>query len=51
MLHCATRALTRTQPHGAVIGIDSFGASAPADQLFKHYGFTVEKVIAAAKGL
>ena len=36
---------------GAVIGIDSFGASAPADQLFKHYGFTVEKIVAAAKGL
>ena len=36
---------------GAVIGIDSFGASAPADQLFKHFGFTVEKIVAAAKGL
>jgi transketolase len=36
---------------GAVIGIDSFGASAPADQLFKYFGFTVEKVVAAAKGL
>lgn len=36
---------------GAVIGIDSFGASAPADQLFKHYGFTVENIVAAAKGL
>ena len=36
---------------GAVIGLDSFGASAPADQLFKHYGFTVENIVAAAKGL
>ena len=36
---------------GAVIGIDSFGASAPADALYKHFGFTVEKVVAAAKAL
>jgi transketolase len=36
---------------GAVIGIDSFGASAPADALFKHFGFTVDKVVAAAKAL
>jgi transketolase len=35
---------------GAVIGIDSFGASAPADQLFKHFGFTVEKVVAEPRG-
>ncbi|MBV7434250.1 transketolase [Cardiobacteriaceae bacterium TAE3-ERU3] len=31
---------------GAVIGIDCFGASAPAEELFKEYGFTVENVIA-----
>lgn len=31
---------------GAVIGIDSFGASAPAEDLFKEYGFTVENVVA-----
>lgn len=36
---------------GAVIGIDSFGASAPADQLFKHFGITVEKIVEAAKAL
>jgi transketolase len=36
---------------GAVIGIDSFGASAPADALFKHFGFTVDKVVASAKAL
>ncbi len=34
---------------GAVIGIDSFGASAPADALYAHFGITVEAVIAAAK--
>jgi transketolase len=36
---------------GAVIGIDGFGASAPAEALFPHFGFTVERVIAAAKAL
>lgn len=36
---------------GAVIGIDGFGASAPAEALFPHFGFTVERVVAAAKAL
>ena len=36
---------------GAVIGIDSFGASAPADQLYQHFGITVERVVEAAKAL
>ena len=31
--------------HGAVIGIDSFGESAPGRELFAYFGFTVEKVI------
>jgi transketolase len=31
---------------GAVVGIDSFGESAPAPVLFKHFGFTVENVVA-----
>ena len=34
---------------GGVIGIDTFGESAPAGALFKHFGFTVEHVIAAVK--
>ena len=34
---------------GAVIGIDTFGASAPADALYKHFGITTEHVVAAAK--
>jgi len=29
----------------AVVGIDHFGESAPADQLFKEFGFTVENVV------
>jgi transketolase len=36
---------------GHVVGIDTFGASAPADALFKYFGFTVEAVVAAAKTL
>ncbi len=34
---------------GAVIGLDTFGASAPADKLYKHFGITIEAVVAAAK--
>ncbi len=34
---------------GAVIGLDSFGASAPADKLYQHFGITTEAVVAAAK--
>jgi transketolase len=36
---------------GAVIGIDRYGESAPAPELFKHFGFTVEKVVAAVKSV
>ncbi|MCL2872932.1 MAG: transketolase [Betaproteobacteria bacterium] len=35
--------------HSAVIGIDTFGESAPAPVLFKHFGFTVENVTATAR--
>jgi transketolase len=34
---------------GAVVGIDTFGESAPAGALFKHFGFTTENVVAAVK--
>ncbi|WP_234087184.1 transketolase [Azonexus sp. R2A61] len=37
--------------HGAVIGIDRFGESAPAGQLFEMFGFTVGNVVATAKAL
>ncbi|MEW6765154.1 MAG: transketolase [Pseudomonadota bacterium] len=30
---------------GAVVGIDTFGESAPAGELFKEFGFTVENVV------
>ncbi|PJK13007.1 transketolase [Lysobacteraceae bacterium NML120232] len=36
---------------GAIIGMHEFGASAPAGELFKHYGFTVEAVLEAARRL
>ena len=36
---------------GAVVGIDSYGASAPAGQLFNYFGLTAEKVVAAVKNL
>ena len=32
---------------GAVVGIDTFGESAPAGDLFKHFGFTVDNVASA----
>ncbi|MBM4296587.1 MAG: transketolase, partial [Deltaproteobacteria bacterium] len=34
---------------GAVIGMNSFGASAPFQHLQKKFGFTVENIVAAAK--
>jgi transketolase len=36
---------------GAVIGIDRFGESAPAGELFKHFGFTAEKVAEAVRSV
>jgi len=37
--------------NGAVIGIEKFGASAPAKDLYKHYGLTVQNVVERARGL
>ncbi len=36
---------------GAVVGIDTFGESAPAGLLFKHFGFTTENVVATVKSV
>jgi transketolase len=36
-------------PKGAFIGMRSFGASAPAGELYKHFGITAGAVVAAAK--
>jgi len=36
---------------GAVIGMDCFGESAPAPELFKHFGITAANVVKAVKGI
>ncbi len=33
---------------GTVIGMTGFGASAPAEDLFRHFGFTAENIAEAA---
>ena len=38
-------------PEGAFIGMHGFGASAPAQHLYKHFGITAEAVAAAAREL
>jgi len=37
--------------NGKVVGMTTFGESAPAGDLFKHFGFTVENVVATAKSV
>ena len=36
---------------GGVVGLDRFGESAPAQELFDHFGFTVDNVVAVAKNV
>jgi transketolase len=36
-------------PDGVFIGMQGFGASAPAEALFRHFGITAEAVVAAVK--
>ena len=36
---------------GRIVGMTTFGESAPAGDLFKHFGFTVDNVVAEAKAL
>ena len=36
---------------GAVVGMDCFGESAPAPELFKHFGFTTENVVKTVKSV
>ena len=36
---------------GAVVGMDTFGASAPAKKLFEHFGLTAANVAAVAEAL
>ncbi len=34
-----------TGRHGLNIGLDRFGASAPAEDLFAHFGFTAQAIV------
>ena len=36
---------------GAMLGVERFGASAPAEIILREFGFTVENVVARAKAL
>ncbi|WP_394771850.1 transketolase [Mucilaginibacter sp.] len=40
-----------TTDEGDMLGMTTFGESAPAEELYKHFGFTVENVVAKAKAL
>ena len=37
--------------NGKVVGLDRFGESAPAEELFEHFGFTVDNVVAVVKSV
>ncbi len=36
---------------GAIVGLDHFGASAPAGTIFEKFGFTVDRVVSVARGV
>ncbi|MCO5949962.1 transketolase [Mucilaginibacter flavidus] len=40
-----------TTDEGDMLGMTTFGESAPAEELYKHFGFTVDNVVAKAKAL
>jgi transketolase len=40
-----------TTDEGDMLGMTTFGESAPAEDLYKHFGFTVENVVKRAKAL
>ena len=37
--------------NGAVVGIDTFGESAPAEALYEHFGITVQAIVSAVKSI
>jgi len=37
--------------NGAIVGLDHFGASAPAGTIFEKFGFTVDRVVGVTKGV
>ena len=42
---------TRPAVEGDIVGLERFGASAPAAKLFEEFGFTADNVYARAKAL
>ena len=40
-----------TTDEGDMLGMTTFGESAPAEDLYKHFGFTVDNVVKKAKAL
>jgi transketolase len=38
-------------PHGVFVGMDSFGASAPFQTLYEHFGITTDHIVEAAKSV
>jgi hypothetical protein len=36
---------------GAIMALDRFGLSAPAEQIFERFGFTAEAVVKVARGV
>jgi transketolase len=34
-----------------MLGMETFGESAPAEDLYKHFGFTVDNVVKRAKAI
>ena len=36
---------------GLVIGVDSYGHSAPSDDLYAHFGVTVDAIVAAVMNM
>ncbi len=45
----ASRAIEYYKYASVVLGMDSFGASGPAEELFEEFGFTVDKVVSKIK--
>ncbi|TMF40509.1 MAG: transketolase [Chloroflexi bacterium] len=38
-------------PDGAIVGLDHYGASAPAGTIFERFGFSVDRVVDVARGV
>lgn len=51
LTHTRTHRLRYIGLKGKHVGIDSFGASAPAPTLYAKFGITVDAVVAAAKAV